>query len=60
MNAEVGDEIVVEPPVVGAVERHGEVIEVLGHGAQEHYKVRWHDGHESTLFPGSDTHVRRR
>ena len=37
--------------------RHGEVIEVIGRGEREHYRIRWQDGHESVYFPGPDARV---
>jgi len=57
MHAEVGDQIVVEAVKLETPRRNGEVIEVLGEGDRTHYRVRWQDGHESTFFPGSTTHV---
>jgi hypothetical protein len=33
------------------------VLEVLGDGELEHYRVRWADGHESVYFPGPDARV---
>ena len=35
----------------------GEVIEVIGQGVREHYRIRWQDGHESVCFPGPDARV---
>jgi Domain of unknown function (DUF1918) len=34
-----------------------EVIEVIGQGEREHYRIRWQDGHESVYFPGPDARV---
>lgn len=61
MNADVGDQILVDshgPTDSGR--RHGVVIAVLGDGGDEHYRVRWQDGHESIFFPGPDAHVEGR
>ena len=33
------------------------MIEVMGQGEREHYRVRWQDGHESVYFPGPDARV---
>ena len=60
MDAKVGDEIVVDGAHTGDEPRKGEVLEILttsGHAS--HYRVRFDDGHEVALFPGSTTHVVR-
>ena len=59
MHANVGDEIVVDARHTGDRARNGEIVAVLGAGeaVYYHYRVRWTDGHESVLFPGSDTRV---
>ena len=57
MDANVGDEIVVDAPHTGESARRGEVLEVLQRGGVVHYRVRWDDGHESVFFPSSDAHV---
>jgi hypothetical protein len=51
------DQIVIEAGTLDALRRQGEVIEVIGQGEREHYRVRWQDGHESVYFPGPDAHV---
>ena len=57
MHANRGDQIVVETATLAAARRRGEVLEVLGAGEREHYRVRWADGHESVYFPGPDARV---
>ena len=57
MHAKQGDRIVVETGTLDAVRRHGEVLEVIGQGEREHYRVRWQDGHESVYVPGPDARV---
>ena len=52
-----GDVIVIETTTLDAQRRQGHVMEVLGDGEREHYRVRWQDGHESIYFPGPDAHV---
>jgi Domain of unknown function (DUF1918) len=37
--------------------RHGSILEVRGESNQEHYRVRWEDGHESVFYPGSIAHL---
>jgi CBS domain-containing protein len=59
MDAEVGDEIVIDRGAVGgAPPRRGEVLEVRGEPDATHYLVRWDDnGHETLFFPGPDAHA---
>ena len=59
MHANRGDRIVVESATLAATRRRGEVLEVLGAGELEHYRVRWADGHESVYFPGPGASVQR-
>jgi hypothetical protein len=53
-HAEAGDRIVVQGHWVGQESRTGDILEVIGSGEHERYRVRWEDGHESILTPGSD------
>lgn len=57
IHAAVGDEIVVDNMNLGHPARRGEVLEVLGDGDGQHYRVRWDDGHESVFFPSSTSHA---
>jgi uncharacterized protein DUF1918 len=57
MHANRGDRIVIETSTLDAARRSGEVVEVIGQGESEHYRVRWDDGHESVYFPGPDARV---
>ena len=57
MHAKPGDQIVIDTTTLDALRRQGEVIEVIGQGEREHYRVRWLDGHESVVFPGPDARV---
>lgn len=62
-HADVGDLIEIHGHRIGETARTGEILEVLGTGEHEHYRVRWEDGHESVFTPGSDAairHVQRR
>ncbi len=62
-HADVGDLIEIHGHKIGETARTGEILEVLGTGEHEHYRVRWEDGHESIFTPGSDAtirHVQRR
>lgn len=57
MHAQVGDELVVDSAEVGIPPRRGSILEVRGETGEEHYLVRWSDGHESVFFPGSTAHA---
>ncbi|HET9123444.1 MAG TPA: DUF1918 domain-containing protein [Solirubrobacteraceae bacterium] len=35
----------------GGTPREGEIIEILGTGDHEHFRVRWDEQHESILYP---------
>jgi hypothetical protein len=58
MRASVGDRVVIHGRIVGASERAGEVIEVRGDGDSPLLVVRYDDGHEAILAPGSDCEIR--
>jgi Domain of unknown function (DUF1918) len=49
-NAQVGDWIEARG-VHGKPARRGEIIELLGSGDHEHYRVRWDEQHESIVYP---------
>jgi hypothetical protein len=57
MHATVGDEIRVHGRTVGSGEQRGEIIEVRGNDGAPPYMVRFADGHEGLIFPGSDCEV---
>ena len=57
MDANLGDEIVVDGVNLDDPKREGEILEIDTLGDVVHYRVRWDDGHESLFFPGSTTHV---
>jgi hypothetical protein len=57
VRAETGDTIVIDTTALDTPRRRGEVIEVIGQGERQHYRVRWQDGHESVYFPGPDARV---
>jgi hypothetical protein len=58
MRATVGDRVIIHGRVVGSVERAGEVIEVRGQQDTPLLVVRFDDGHEAMLSPGSDCEIR--
>ena len=57
MNAKIGDRIVVRGHKVGDHDREGVVLEVHGAGGEPPFLVRWSDGHEGLVFPGTDAVV---
>ncbi|HKS49474.1 MAG TPA: DUF1918 domain-containing protein [Amycolatopsis sp.] len=57
MRAVVGDRILVHGRTVGSGEHQGEIIEVRGEEGRPPYLVRFTDGHEGLVFPGSDCEV---
>jgi len=46
-----------KPPSWTRPDGTANVLEVLGEGDSEHYRVRWQDGRESIYFPGPDAQV---
>lgn len=59
LRAERGDRLIVRGHHLGEPERDAEIIEVLGENGAPPYLVRWEDGHESEVFPGSDVFIQR-
>ena len=57
MKAKVGDRLVAESNKVDSPPKEGEILEVRGPDGTPPYVVRWSDGHEGLLYPGSDAHV---
>lgn len=57
MHASVGDRLHVHGRIVGQPDRVAEVVEVHGSNGTPPYLVRFPDGHESIVSPGSDCEV---
>ena len=57
LRAEPGDRLVVRGHHQGEAPRDAEVLEVLGEDGGPPYRVRWEDGHEAEVFPGSDIFI---
>ena len=57
LNATAGDEIVIGTTTLDAPRRRGRIVEVIGSGEREHYRVLWEDEHESLYFPGPDARL---
>jgi hypothetical protein len=53
-----GDVLVITGHRVGEAQQLAEILEVLGEPGHEHFRVRWEDGHETTIYPGSDAVIR--
>ena len=58
--AAAGDVLVIAGHRVGDEQQLAEILEVLGDPGHMHFRVRWEDGHETTIYPGSDAVVHRR
>ncbi len=54
MRARPGDRIVIRGRTVETPDRHGEIVEVRGENGEPPYRVRFGEGHESVVYPGSD------
>lgn len=54
MQAAVGDRLHVHGRVVGNTEQIAEILEVRGPDGAPPYLVKFADGHERLVFPGSD------
>ncbi|TFD75038.1 DUF1918 domain-containing protein [Cryobacterium fucosi] len=54
MRARPGDRIIIRGRTVETPDRHGEIIEVRGEEGEPPYRVRFGEGHESVVYPGSD------
>lgn len=57
MQVSVGDRVLIHGRTVGMPERHGEVIEIRGHEGEPLLVVRYDDGREGFLAPGSDCEI---
>ncbi len=57
MHANTGDRIVIKGHRVGEPDRQCEVLEVRGDDGGSPYYVRWDDGSEALIYPGSDAMV---
>jgi hypothetical protein len=57
LHASPGDRLVVRGHHQGEPPRDAKILKVLGEDGAPPYLVRWEDGHESEVFPGSDAFV---
>jgi hypothetical protein len=56
--AKQGDVVAIHGHTTGEPERTGVILEVIGDGEHQHFRVRWDEEHESLYWPGSDATVR--
>jgi len=54
MRAELGDRLHMHGRTVGAGDRMAEIVDIRGDHGEPPYLVRFPDGHESLVYPGSD------
>jgi hypothetical protein len=54
MRAQVGDRLHMHGRTVGTKDRMAEIIDIRGANGEPPYLVRFDDGHESLVYPGSD------
>jgi hypothetical protein len=57
MKATVGDQLHVHSRTVEETDRTGIILEVRGEEGAPPYLVRFNDGHERLVYPGSDCEV---
>ena len=55
--ARVGDRITISGHKVGEAERTGKIVAIVAGEGRAHYRVRWEDGRETVVYPGSDAVV---
>jgi Domain of unknown function (DUF1918) len=59
LSAKPGDRLVIRGHHQGEPQQDAEILEVLGENGAPPYLVRWEDGHEAEVFPGSDAFIQR-
>jgi hypothetical protein len=57
MRGKPGDRLVIKGHRVGEAERQAEILEVRAENDQVRYLVKWSDGHEGWVYPGSDAAI---
>ena len=55
-SAHVGD-LIEARGLYGQPARRGEIIEVVGQGRHERYRVRWDEKHESIVYPADGVRI---
>jgi hypothetical protein len=57
MKAKIGDRLIMEGTHVGDERRLGVVVALRHEDGTPPYVVRWQDGHEGLVVPGSDARI---
>jgi hypothetical protein len=57
MHAKKGDRLVIKSHHVGDPVREALILEARGDHGDAPYLVKWNDGHEGLIYPGSDAVV---
>jgi hypothetical protein len=57
MRAQVGERLLFHGQKVGSADHSGSILEVRGPDGGPPYLVRFSDGHEGLVFPGTDCQV---
>ncbi|MGD2060710.1 MAG: DUF1918 domain-containing protein [Acidimicrobiia bacterium] len=57
MTVKRGDRLIIKGHRVGEAEKKAEILQVKGEGEAARYLVKWSDGHEGWVYPGSDAVV---
>ncbi len=60
MRGKPGDSLVIKGHRVGEADRHAEILEVRATDGEARYLVRWSDGREGWVYPGSDAVIEQR
>jgi len=58
MHATAGDQLVQHGRTVGQDDKVSEILQVMGGDETPIYRVRFEDGHEALIAPGSDCVIR--
>ncbi len=57
MKAQIGEQLLFHGKKVGSADHTAEVLQVRGHDGAPPYLVRFGDGHERLIYPGTDCQV---
>jgi len=59
MQAQVGDQLIIDGPARNRSARIGTIIALANHDGSPPYLVRWLAGYESLVYPGPDVRIAR-
>jgi hypothetical protein len=60
MHAQAGDILLIRSHHIGEADQKALVLQVRGEHGEPPFIVRWSDGHEGMIFPGSDAVIQHR